>query len=992
MIGLDNYKYILILGKEFIMKRKILSIFLSLAVALTMMPAMAGVSFAGEANTTVSVELVKAQTSGSKAIKLSWNEVPGATEYVVYGQKCGKSYKKLETTSGTSYKVKKIKGKKLRAHKAYKFYVVAYSGNKKLVTSESIHFITGKTQGKYANARSISINKTSLTLEPGKTATLKATTKIYKNKKHIKKSHGAATRYLSDTPAVATVNASGVVTAVAEGTATIYVQDIGGLYCKTTMTVESPAPAEYTVTFDMQGHGTQIEPLNNVVSGSKISAPTAPTAAGYTFDGWYKEATCTNAWDFNEDTVTADTTLYAKWSQNPTPPPAPTEYTVSFDLNGATGEAPTAQTIASGSKVDKPADPSFDNHTFAGWYKTKDATTGELSEPWNFDNDVVTENITLYARWTRRIVNIIETVDFPMYTTDIPTDAWMDSSKPNNRVYGYNNWLFNILYVKANSQSDPLLQQSYGGMTSDNAEKNGNSYTYSNDYMKYTVTFNMTNEDKLESIEVKALEGADENVLDAVGTYSAPTPVSVTGVTLDKTEVTIEVEDADVKLVATVLPENAIDKSVTWSSSDESVATVDEEGTVRAVAAGEATITVTTVDGGKTATCDVKVTAPAPILTPVDAPVAATGLIYNGQEQTGVAEATGYTVTNGKATDAGSYTATATLAEGYKWSDNTTVAKQIEWSIAKAALTATADDITVTVGDGAPAYTVTYTGWVNGESIDTVEPTTAAVLACEYTPTSAASDYDITFTTAPVFANYDVTTVNGKLTAESSCIAAGTMISMPGGEQKAVEELEIGNVVCTFDHETGEVSSAPVCFIWESKNVANAFTLTFEDDVKVTVIEEHGFYDQEEQKYVFINLQNAEEYIGDHFYNADTNSWLALKNCEALNESIDAYAIITSGDLNHMSNGMLSMCDGSVKVLANIFEYDNQMKFDADKKKADIGAYGLTSKEKIMEFEGFFESDYDDYNLQYLNVAIGKGLTTWEWIKAFSDYCVANGL
>ena len=214
---------------------------------------------------------------------------------------------------------------------------------------------------------------------------------------------------------------------------------------------------------------------------------------------------------------------------------------------------------------------------------------------------------------------------------------------------------------------------------------------------------------------------------------------------------------------------------------------------------------------------------------------------------------------------------------------------------------------------------------------------------------------------------------------------------MPGDVQKAVEELEIGDIICTFDHETGEVSSAPVCFIWESKNVANAFTLTFEGDVDVTVIEEHGFYDQEEQKYVFINYQNAEEYIGDHFYNADMGNWLALKSCVALNDRVDAYAIITSGHLNHMSNGMLSMCDGSVKMLANIFEYDDQMKFDEAKKQADIEAYGLMPKEKILELEGFIESDYEDYNLQYLNVAIGKGLITWEWMEALSEYCVVNG-
>ena len=242
------------------------------------------------------------------------------------------------------------------------------------------------------------------------------------------------------------------------------------------------------------------------------------------------------------------------------------------------------------------------------------------------------------------------------------------------------------------------------------------------------------------------------------------------------------------------------------------------------------------------------------------------------------------------------------------------------------------------------------------------------------------------------YADTATDTWDGEYLPQSQCIAAGTMISMPEGKQKKVEDMEVGDVICTFDHETGEVSSAPVAFIWESKNVGNAFTLTFEGDVEVTVIEEHGFYDQKEQKYVFINLQNAQEYIGHHFYNADSNSWLELKSCEALDDRVDAYAIITSGDLNHMSNGMLSMCDGSVKVFANIFEYDDQMRFDSDKKKADIEAYGLTPKEKILELEGFTETDYDAYNLQYVDVMIGKGLITWEWMEALSDYCAANGL
>ena len=223
-----------------------------------------------------------------------------------------------------------------------------------------------------------------------------------------------------------------------------------------------------------------------------------------------------------------------------------------------------------------------------------------------------------------------------------------------------------------------------------------------------------------------------------------------------------------------------------------------------------------------------------------------------------------------------------------------------------------------------------------------------------------------------------------------SCIAAGTMITMENGEQKAVEEIGIGDKIRTVDHETGNVSSASVCFIWKTENVSGYFTLAFEGGVEVNVIEEHGFYDQEEQEYAFINVNNAKDYIGHHFYDADNNRWLELKSCKLSNKNVDAYAIVTSKHLNHLSNGMLSMCDGSIKMLANIFGYDSQLTFDAGKKEADIAAFGLTPLEKVLEYKGFTEADYYDYNLQYLNVAIGKGLTTWDYVKALSDYCEAN--
>ena len=66
-----------------------------------------------------------------------------------------------------------------------------------------------------------------------------------------------------------------------------------------------------------------------------------------------------------------------------------------------------------------------------------------------------------------------------------------------------------------------------------------------------------------------------------------------------------------VALTAAVAPSNATDKTVTYSSSAEATATVDGNGVVTGIAAGEATITVTTKDGNQTDTCAVTVTAAA---------------------------------------------------------------------------------------------------------------------------------------------------------------------------------------------------------------------------------------------------------------------------------------------------------------------------------------------------------------------------------------------
>lgn len=89
--------------------------------------------------------------------------------------------------------------------------------------------------------------------------------------------------------------------------------------------------------------------------------------------------------------------------------------------------------------------------------------------------------------------------------------------------------------------------------------------------------------------------------------YTPPAIVHITGISLDRETATIK-KGSILQLSATVTPSNADDKTVRWESSNTDVATVDDNGKVTAIAPGTATITVTTTDQRKTATCSVTVT------------------------------------------------------------------------------------------------------------------------------------------------------------------------------------------------------------------------------------------------------------------------------------------------------------------------------------------------------------------------------------------------
>ncbi|MBD8524112.1 InlB B-repeat-containing protein, partial [Lysinibacillus fusiformis] len=141
------------------------------------------------------------------------------------------------------------------------------------------------------------------------------------------------------------------------------------------------------VSFNMNG-GSAVSNQSVAHSGKATMPEVEPTKAGYTFEGWYKDAGYTETYDFTS-VITENMTIYAKWNAQ--------TYIVSFNTDE--GSAVSNQSVAHGGKVSKPTSaPTKAGYTFGGWY-----TSNTLEKLFDFESSSITRNITIYAKWVSNV-------------------------------------------------------------------------------------------------------------------------------------------------------------------------------------------------------------------------------------------------------------------------------------------------------------------------------------------------------------------------------------------------------------------------------------------------------------------------------------------------------------------------------------------------------------------------------------------------------------
>ena len=187
----------------------------------------------------------KSVSIGKTANRITWAKAAGAQGYDVFFAKCNtsrpkKTYKlkMVKSLGGTSWTKTKLKN-----GISYKYQVRAWkkvNGKKTYIAvSPAMHSIAGNYNKSFANAKSIGVSKSAVTLKKGKTLTLKCTVKATTAKKKLLvRTHYPAVRYYTSNKDIAAVSGTGKITAKAVGTCTIYTVATNGIRKAVSVTVK----------------------------------------------------------------------------------------------------------------------------------------------------------------------------------------------------------------------------------------------------------------------------------------------------------------------------------------------------------------------------------------------------------------------------------------------------------------------------------------------------------------------------------------------------------------------------------------------------------------------------------------------------------------------------------------------------------------------------------------------------------------------------------
>ena len=319
---------------------------------------------------------------------------------------------------------------------------------------------------------------------------------------------------------------------------------------------------------------------------------------------------------------------------------------------------------------------------------------------------------------------------------------------------------------------------------------------------------------------------------------------------------------------------------------------------------------------------------------------------------------------------------------GTTYTPNTNITMYAHWEAIS--YTITQDTVSNATITGLPktAYyneqvtvTVTFTQ-TNSQTVTVMNVTTNEKVVCTKSETEE-NTYTFTMPASNV-------TISASSEEKSNgCVAPGTLITLADGTQKKVEDVTYDDMLLVWDFNTGTyVAKTAAILINMGEGYYSVVNLNFSDGTTIKMLDIHGFFDLNENKYVFINAANVADYVGHCFVKAtDTgNKEVILTSYSITNEYTTAYSILSAENYNVFTEGILTVTplpgiDNNAFYACWVFGDD--LTYDKEAMQNLIDKHGLFTYEDFVEYGVTYEQ-FIGANLAYVKVLIGEGAITME--------------
>lgn len=231
---------------------------------------------------------------------------------------------------------------------------------------------------------------------------------------------------------------------------------------------------------------------------------------------------------------------------------------------------------------------------------------------------------------------------------------------------------------------------------------------------------------------------------------------------------------------------------------------------------------------------------------------------------------------------------------------------------------------------------------------------------------------------------------------DDTCLAPGTLITMADGSTKAVEDVEAGDELLVWDMVRGAFDHSPVLFVEHNEeSEKEVIRLDFSDNTEIEFIFEHGFFDINANKYVYLhNLEEAKTCIGHYFlkYDPDTKKHTKVKVIKASAEhrATTTHSPCTTRHLCLYANGLLTM-PGATAPFTNTFKISRKTySYDPNDMIKCLRKYGYFT---AIDFAEHLPAEmFYAFQGEFLKVKIEKGETSMEeilaLIKRYAQYLI----